>query len=324
MSGRGHSGQQPDGSPLGGSLGDKIGEKIKAEWLSALRLLFKSAELHAVNLKFPCTLTVFATGISCEDEPVDVQPPTPAFSDNVIAALQAQETIQKLTLQKQVSLLASVSLAESAPCAWNPVLCSEPVFEAMQFNARPVALHDLMQRDPLAWPIQPVAVAVKSKSAGPLDRPRLNEGSKFKILSAQSRKLKNCALEVFTQKTDRFYALPIRKVAIPPHRFSPAMREQFRALLAEKAATSANNVQLKMIYERLNMGLYEQIQVDESGNLMATPKNLTPHTPNAHDSGASYLVVGLRLDTKVDIRALIPVESLVEPIEPQTEGGTRA
>jgi hypothetical protein len=315
MPGRGYSGQQPDGNPLDGNVGEKISEKIKAELLSALRLLFKSAEQYTVNLTLPCALTVYNTDIACVDESADVQPPTPAYSDNVIQALQEQQIIQK-----QLDLLETATLAESAPCAWEPVLCSEPVFATMQFNAQPIPIPNWAENLPLICPIQPITAQIKNKTLKDWNKPRLNERLQFKALSTQSRNLSNCVLQAKVihsgQKSNRFYTLPIRKAAIPPHRFSTAIREQFRMLLAEKANTSAGNVQLKMIYERLNMELYDHVQVDESGNLMATPKltskidTLKPDASNSN--GASYLVVGLQLDTKTDIRALIPVDSLQE------------
>jgi hypothetical protein len=121
----------------------------------------------------------------------------------------------------------------------------------------------------------------------------------------------------------RFYALPIRKNAIPPHRFSLTTREQFRKALAEKAKTSLANVQLKVVFERMYMALYASIQPDELGHYMCIPKSellgRNRETPSSqallnHQSAgthATYLVIGIRLDNKEDIRTLVPVHTIL-------------
>jgi len=298
--------------------------------LSALRLLFKTVEQHAVDVTLSADFTTYLTEISASSESVNVSLPPPGLSEDVIA-----ETRQREVPTRRLRLVESNGLAESAPCAWQPVLCSEPVFEAMSFSPIDVDFDNMTQSATGAWPIPALKAPTKGQPIEKMPAPAVKGAVEAKAFSTKVRNLADQLPSVKVQNNPRFYALPIRKASIPPHRFPPEVREKFRQALAEKAATHEGNVQLKMIYERMNMGLYSGIQVDDTGSLMCTPKSeligrnaeratgAPAGRPLAVGSESSYLVLGVRLDNKADIRALVPVESLDLPMDDGPVNGTR-
>ncbi len=309
MSGRRHNDQQSGDSPLG--------DKIKAEVLSALKLLFKSVEHYTVSVTLPASVTAFITDIPCETVSLKLAPPQPMASDDPIRVLQSMD----LTVQA-VPLLESPPLAQGAPCHWEPVLCSEPVLEQIQLTAIGVPLDTVQTVQTHVWPVTSKAVRIQQKVIGKLPDPLVKQRADAQPLVTRSFSALNTLAGVSVKNTPRYYALPIRKASIPPHRFSVAVRDKFRQALAEKAGTHEGNVQLKLIFERMNMGLFSAIQADEAGSLLCTPKSELLGRNNETQAGqallrqlsagseASYLVLGVRLDTKADIRALVPVESL--------------
>ena len=317
MSGSGHH----DGGPLEGK---KAGQHIKDELLSALKLLFKSAEHHAVNLTIEPELTHYLLGIGCETEDAPLSLPDWAVSEDPIRAFQ-QQAIKTATLP----LLSEAQLAESSPCHIEPGLCHEPVFEEMNFNSAGISFENLELGNIQRWPVEkPQARSIKhpfEKVGSPK-----TQGITKEMLSVSLEIKSRSALEQFGKvkllEDSRLYALPIRKTPIPPHRFPLAAREKFRQALADKAKTNPANVQLKVIFERMHMALYTSIQPDEAGNLLCIPKsellgkNMENRASQAMLSAAAaqeamYLVVGVQLDNKADIRSLVPVDSIMIPTE---------
>lgn len=318
MSGRG-SDQQPGGNPLGG--------KIKEELLSALRLLFKTAEQYAVDVDLSCNFTAFVTELSAVSEAVQVGFPAPSLSEDVIpSALFSRQT-------RTLRLVESNGISNTAPCEWQSVLCSEPVFDDLQFEPVEVPFDNMNQTQAGCWLIEGLKVPVKKQAIDKVSSPISKGMGEFKPFTAKTHSIADHLPKVSVKDNPRYYALPIRKASIPPHRFSPEARERFRQALADKSGTQPGNVQLKMIYERMNMGLYAGIQVDETGSLMCTPKSemigrnaertsgvSSRLSQAAAGSESSYLVLGVRLDTKADIRALVPVEGILDASEPGQAG----
>lgn len=321
MSGSGHH----DGNPLERK---KAGQNIKDELLSTLKLLFKTAEHHAVNLTIEPDLTHFLLGLTCETEDVGLNPPDLTVSEDPIRTFNEQGAHTKT-----LPLLEEAQLAENSPCHIEPGLCHEPVFEEMVFDSAGISFDNLALADTASWPaerIQTQAIPHPFEKVGvpkALTLPKEALDAKYKI---QSRSALEQLSQVKTRPDTRIYTLPIRKTPIPPHRFSLAAREKFRQALAEKAKTNAANVQLKVIFERMHMALYTSIQPDETGNLLCIPKseligkNMENRVSQAMLSAAAaqeamYLVVGVQLDNKADIRALVPVDSITTITEGETK-----
>ncbi|WP_373532648.1 hypothetical protein [Vampirovibrio sp.] len=309
MSGSGNfGGDSPSQQP-----GYSLGGKIQAEISSALRLLFKSVGQQAVDISITPPLTLYVTQMTCENYSVGLEQPPIQISEDPIQALsQPAQSVNFLPL------IENVSLAADAPCHIQPVLCLESAIEPTDAVITGIAFENVRFTSSHQATLEPMTTEIWHKDVDGFTRPAvrpLNVG-KFK---ANSQSMSDQAPQAKVREHPRLFCLPIRKMPIPPHRFSQAVRDIFRAALAEKADTKASNVQLKVVFERMNVAFYTSIQQDEQGHLLCVPKNeligknaqsktgqalldrLDQNTENA------YLVVGFRLDNKQDIRAMVPV-----------------
>ncbi len=298
--------------------GDQPGERpgnpladLKQEVLGTLKLLFRDIEQYSINCALPDNLTVYCTDIRPTVVEIPLDAPAPQVSGDPIQSLR-QETETILA-----PLLTEAKLSESSPCHFESVACHEPVFDEMDFEAVGVSFQNLTDGKSWAWEIDPVQTRPTATDIGQIARPNARQVL-VESLNTQNFSFSDQLPKIRTMHTPRFYALPIRKSPIPPHRFPPELRERFRLALAEKAGVSQGKVQLKIVFEPMDMALYASIQQDEQGNLLCTPKNevlgrnqaLMKQVPGA--GGTAYLVYGFRLDNKQDIRALVPVSALRE------------
>lgn len=304
MSGNGNHDDQRS-NPLGG--------KLKDELRSALRLLFKNVDQHAAELTFsPCT-TVFLTDIPAEATPVALNAPSVMVSDDPVQLLANWELPHR-----DLPLLEEAILASDAPCHIEPALCHEPVFEEMAFESTGISFANMAPDQSAEWPVTPCTTEALGQPIEAFPKPASIPVSATLSGNLKSHSVRASLSNVPTRQQARFYALPIRKASIPPHRFTLAQRERFRQALAEKAGTHPANVQLKVVFGRMHMALYNSIQPDEQGNLLCIPKGellgrnrelqSAKALLSATASDMTYLAIGTRLDTKADIRALVPVE----------------
>lgn len=309
MPGNGNHDNQRGGNPLG--------NKVKEELLSALRLLFKSVETHDENLSFQPDTTFYVTTIPADVMPVDLQAPHAIVSDDPIGLFREQ------AFQSQhLALLKTAELAPNAPCHMEPALCSEPVFDEMDFEAIGISFENMVVGSPYYWPITPFATQPKEQPIQKLDKPA-SKALPVELDNTKSHSALEQLSSVKARQHPRFLALPICKVSIPSHRFTLAQRERFRQALAEKAGTHPANIQLKVVFGRMHMPLYASIQPDDQGNLLCIPKgellgkNMEMPSSKALLTASSrditYLVIGVRLDTKADIRALVPMSTIQSP-----------
>lgn len=308
MSGSGHHDSQPSHA---------LGGKIKDEVLSALKLLFKSAEQHSVSLLLEPQFTVYPTDIPADTVNVPLNAPEPEVSLDPIRMLREQD----IDVQS-AELLEEATMAETSPCEMAPTLCHEPVYDELTFDSIGISFDNLALPTNKYWPIQPVKTGDIRKPIDKVPSP-ITRTTVSGPITTKSRSALNQLSKTMVKTDPRFYALPIRKNAIPPHRFSLSAREQFRKALAEKAKTSPANVQLKMVFEPMYMALYSSIQPDELGHFMCIPKSellgrnretsssqaiLNQQAAGSH---ATYLVIGIRLDNKEDVRTLVPVHTIL-------------
>lgn len=304
-----HGGNNPDRQP-----GPTLGGKIQAEVSSALRLLFKSVAQQSVDVDIPVPLTLYLTELACDSQSVSLEQPEVQVSDDPIRALESQERIIN-----QLALIENVPLAADAPCDIAPALCVTPVIERTDAAINRVTFENIRFTESHTAPVEPLSAEIWHKDVESFAKPNVGQMTPG-VFKAKSLSLKDQLPKATVREHPRLFSLPIRKMPIPPHRFSQAVRDVFRSALAEKAGTKASNVQLKVIFERMNVAFYTSIQQDEQGHLLCVPKNelvgrnaqsktgqvmlerLTQNTETA------YLVVGFRLDNKQDIRAMVPVD----------------
>jgi|GEM_PF-3686732 len=315
MPGNGNHDNQRGDESLGGKI--PLGNKVKEELLSALRLLFKSAEEQAVVLSFQPDTTIYMTEIPAEAVMVPLAAPAVTVSEDPIRIL-AERGIQSQAL----TLLTEAELAPGAPCHLEPALCSEPIFDDMAFTSAGISFENMEVGPSYTWPVTPLVAKAQGQPIEALSQPA-SKAVSATFGEVKSKSALNLLAAVKARQHPRFLTLPIRKVSIPAHRFTLAQRERFRKALAEKAGTHPANIQLKVVFGRMHMPLYASIQPDDQGNLLCTPKaellgkpmNLPANKAllAVSNRDMTYLVIGTRLDTKADVRALVPMEAIHNP-----------
>lgn len=293
-----------------------LGDKIRQELRSALRLLFKSVEQQSIPLAFQPVSTDFLMAIPCEAASIQLKTPIVQVSQDPLQAL-AQKTISV----KAPVLITEASLALDTPCRIEPALCKAPSLESLVHISSGVTFENVRftQCHDATPPL--LESACWNKPVEPLTQPAISQTA-IGVFSADLCSLPKIKFKTSIKTSPKPFTLPIRKAPIPPHRFSPEARAVFRKALADKAGTTASNIQLKVVFERMNMALYASIQQDEQGNLLCVPKNefigrnvhtqagealldrITSQTEN------TYLVVGVRLDNRQDIRSMVPVSQV--------------
>lgn len=288
---------------------DSLAGKAKRELESALKLLFRDVNINRSDLELACHETAYLTALPCEPVAVSLEAEPPQVSLDPIRSLQERGC----GVRQPEMITSSARLGGGAAFAFEPAAIEAPVFEADHTVIHGVGFGN-MQVNLLAWPVTPL-----SGKAGRLPIPHSPAG-KISGLTADAMQTKARGLPVAiagraTHPATRFYAMPIRKAPIPPHRFSSELRERFRKALAEKGKTIPANIQLKVIYERMDMSLYASLQQDEQGNLLCVPKsevlgrNAQRGLSRTGSASLVYLVFGSRLDTREDLRALVPAEA---------------
>ncbi len=331
------SGRRSDGdeSGPGRSLGQKIGNEIR----SALRLLFKGATVHAVSLELPTRLTFFNPAIITLTERVPLGTHAPAVSEDPVQQLHRLPTIKALNPAPTTKLAENghgaasiafdtrsqaLSLVTESPRIEN--IC--PLQEATRVQALTQA--DLRMVEPDAQPkrVTELLIPRPGFKQFPADALQITLKS-----STPRRQVDPGTFKTRSIADPRFLTLPLRKAPIPPHRFRMEVRAVFRKFLADSVGTHPDNVNLKYIFEQLEVRLFSGIQQDAQGFLLCTPRPdftgkvlvraiRTSTLPARQETAApanaiSYLVIGNRLDNNQLIRALVPLSSVPRPPAPE-------
>ncbi len=281
-----------------------------------MRLLFKSVSQQAVDVRIQAPLVSYLTELTTDTIGVPLEKPDIQVSDDPIRWQR-----EHLPSCQALPLLHTVPLAAEQPCTLAPVLCNASVIEAADASLHQVDFHNVQWTKAHRAPLEPIQTQSRQGRWLRFTQP----GSRtipIPPIKARGASLKEQALATQARENPRFFALPVRKTPIPPFRFPPEIRERFRQALAEKAGTTPGNVQLKVIFQRLNVALYTTVQQDEQGHLLCVPKNELMGRNLLNKSGQmllnrlhqnsenTYLVVGFRLDNQKDIRTMVPVSAL--------------
>lgn len=269
----------------------------------------------ALDTRIEVPTVCYLTQLTADSVAVPLEAPSVTVSEDPIRWQQTH-----LPICHPLPLLQTVALATEKPCAMDPALCKTPVLAAAQAIRHHVSFRNLQWAQSHQAILDPIETKAHRPVWPKLDAPPLQTLP----LSPIKGRWKHWHLPTLTgisREHPRFFALPIRKVPIPPFRFPPEVRERFRQALAQKAGIAASNVQLKVVFQRMNVALYATVQQDEQGHLLCVPKNeligrnllskngqqLLNRLQQATEN--SYLVVGFRLDNKQDIRAMVPAST---------------
>jgi hypothetical protein len=297
MSGRRHHDGEPGPTPV---------EHLKAELAGILRLLLKNAARHSVPLlarpAWTAFQTVFRVSLAADACPASGSTTAVPLLHPNTARLRRETGRPTVTLHRM------------------------PIFTAMESAAKCLVQNDfaisyIRNKELLSNYSRRTVRVLDSPTTTPvMKRLPVRLGTTWQAVPALPHRLR-------PRNDARMLALPIRKAPVPPHRFSLAMRQRFRQALAEKSGTPPDQIQLQLIFDRLNLNLYAAIRQDEQGYLLCTPKSdasptdssrrergrfasqnrraLRPSLPTSADTSVFYLVIGLRLDTRQDVRALV-------------------
>ncbi len=282
-----------------------LGGKLRAELEAALKLLFREVACHPANLALECPWTAFAMTVPCDINPVPLESPPPQISDDPVTALRQQTQAGRLAL-----LLPEATVAAGGSCNLEPAFVNAPMFETQTAAIGEVRLGKVTARC-APWPAEPIRPRPARAWAIPRQNAGRVEGLSPGHMKAGVRQINAQFGKKGVQSTNRFHLMAIRKSPIPPHRFTPDQRDRFRRALADKGQTLPANVQLKMVYARMDMTLYSSMQQDEHGVLLCVPK---PEAVGKQARGGgraplAYLVFGNRLDNQQGLRALVPIET---------------
>ncbi len=281
-----------------------------------MRLLFKSASQQSIDVHIQTPLVSYLTELTTDTFGVPLETPNIQVSEDPIRWQR-----EHLPSCQTLPLIQTVPLAAEKPCTLAPVLCKAPVIEPTDAPLHQVSFNNVQWTDVHQAPLPPIEAQAKQTLWPRIGKPGV-KAFPIQPIKARSTSLREQAMATQARENPRFFALPIRKTPIPPFRFPPEIRERFRQALAEKAGTTPSNVQLKVIFQRMNVALYTTVQQDEQGHLLCVPKNELMGRNLLSKSGQlllnrldqnsenTYLVVGFRLDNQKDIRTMVPVSAL--------------
>lgn len=312
-------GRHRDGEP-----GFTFGEHVKAELAGILRLLLRNAVRHSVPLLTSPAWTVFRINFLADSVTVLPSLPRVRVSPNVVSFMT--DACPAVGLTTSVPLL-SPNMARLRRDAGRPTgtLRRMPILAVanLTVNHRTqqdcfILPHIIRKQEWCPEFLHEEARVMRIPTITPV----------MKRLSARLATVRRAApvlpYHLRSRSDDRAFALPIRKAPVPLHRFSLSARQRFRRALAEQSGAPADQIQLLFVFDRLNLGLYAAIRQDERGCLLCVPKRDEIRTekrsrervrfvsrnrsrsgsPSTDTTDVFYLIIGLRLDTGREIRAL--------------------
>lgn len=282
-----------------------LGGKLRKELEAALKLLFKTVACHGADLHLESPLTVYTMDIPCELHPVPLASQAPQISADPVSALKQAPRVQGCPLPE-----AQAVVAAGGACQFSAVARQAPVFEARGVPVGSVRMGGVAARTG-RWHAEPIP----PRPTGEIPVPRQSAG---RVSGLAPGHMQTGVRRVATrlggqnaQGTGRFHLMALRKSPIPPHRFTPGQRDRFRQALAEKGRTVPANIQLKMVYARLDMTAFSSMQQDEHGTLLCVPKPeaVGRNAGSGRRAPLVYLVFGNRLDNQQSLRALVPIDT---------------
>jgi hypothetical protein len=345
----------------GGESAFPFGEQLKTEFRGLLALLLKNTAMHRLPL---LEASSGWTSYQFDDFHVDVidvsiQPAPVGVSPNAVLFSAASSPVKQLPLltADAVGLHTGMHLPEVPLRLMTPLTVENCALQTMV--PEPFATQLPANAD---FSLTPLVAAKGTKAAKgasekeethsweiPTSTTRANPIGTRLVKPTQTHNTPVLGGRTpFQSGTARMNRMPVRKKPVPLHRFSLAMRQRFRQALSEKSGAPFDQIQLLLVYDRLDMTLYGSILKDEQGDLICTPKSAAPVVEKKHatpprgierwrerpQSEASepsrlvmpdslrnvYLILGLRLDTQQEIRALIPMADWIDPASDPSGG----
>jgi|GEM_PF-2825894 len=301
---------------------DTLGKQLKNEILSAVHLLMRNAKQQSIPLlKSEALWTSYQISFSPDDISIPFRMDEAEISPDVVSRLKKMGTAHSLalltadsarlqtdrTLQAQDVTIKMLALFQSDIQKNYTIDLSKPEAKITQEKEFKLST----QVSSLAIPTSKTAMSrIITGFMG--NRRAFNLGARL-------------SLNTMLKNGSRFKSLPITKTSIPMHRFTSVSRHVFRACLAEKYALAPDNLQVVSVFTQISLRRYSALDRSEKGQLLCTPKlpETTSSSPTSQEidleEAQSYLVVGLRLDTKQEIHTIVPFGKLKEVSSPPTD-----
>lgn len=286
--------------------GRHLGDKLRQELAALVSDIRKDVQAHTITFEIQADLVYYPTRPSCQTQHISFEAPLiPVHQSDLNTETKP---VHRLDLVPQASL-------KDIPCHFEQIALNEPIFSANNITCHPVSFENLGK----------AKIQYPTPKPFPIAKPRTQQQAVPKLATLpRSWSLQGLKTISRNQNTEKLRArhqvmpaklwmLPIRRSPLPPHRFTTEQRDRFRTALAEKSGTSPNNVQIKVIFDRLTMSMFSAIDQDERGNLLCSPKAelLGKKAGLLPQQTTTYLIMGSRIDTGASIRALVPSE---EPV----------
>ncbi|MBY0450194.1 MAG: hypothetical protein K2X01_06180 [Cyanobacteria bacterium] len=297
-----------------------LGDKILNELRAAFSLLSKQLRIFAWPTSIDTDLTVFSADFHPALHGVVIEAP----HVSVVDAWRQHSRFSLTVLEEP--LVKQAVLSPEASCEWQAVACYEPLVDETLPEITGISFDRIANPRQFAWPIEPLIDPLKGKMEE-IQEIQSEDWQNWTIIPetlTQSRMVITTLMEATAQarRLDQFLArvspvkpplvaMPLTKHPIPPHRFGAKMKDRFRQALAEQAGVRPSHVILKLVYDRVNPMLFRSIKIAERDALLCAPKQeLIGRFRDERQFGRikmgyHYLVVGIRLDTKATIQAMV-------------------
>jgi hypothetical protein len=106
---------------------------------------------------------------------------------------------------------------------------------------------------------------------------------------------------------ERLSALPLARQPIPVYRLSTATRQAIRAALADAARVAPEQIRIHRVYDRMRVGLFRSLSMDERGVLWCFPR---PDATLLPGMSLAYLAFGGQHGENATLRVLVPMEEI--------------
>ncbi|MEB3286721.1 MAG: hypothetical protein VKJ04_04400 [Vampirovibrionales bacterium] len=292
--------------------GDHLSGKLMQELRSAFALIFKNLGTDGVDLGIRVDTVIYPCLKQGRTQELKLQTFSSPRLRNALSENNFSDCkIERVPLYEQDAPLCAI------PCSWQATLVSEPILADATATLCSVDFDNIRHPADFEWQISSPAFS-KNRAASPVMNLPVPVSS-TKSLSVNLPKLEgpkglhDLPVQITNKKShtfpSRLWQLPFIKRPLPPHRFSSEIKNRMRQALAEKAGVNPASVQIQVIFDRINLGLFASIDQDEKGNLICHPKPDVLHQPEkARHFPSAYLVFGIRMDTKETLKALVPMQ----------------
>ncbi|MBX2861420.1 MAG: hypothetical protein KTR14_09295 [Vampirovibrio sp.] len=305
---------------------EKMTDKFMTEVRQLISLMRKEVKCHRITMGLPAESISYQADFHPTIGSLALQTTPPTLHQSPLGPqAMAGSAVQ-------YDLLKIAALSNNMTPKLEPVVCREPALSETKANTalHTVTFEGICSTDSKSIPVE----SIRCKLPETTVTQTLKEKQPFPIptsrkLTAPDFKTNHRHLKATTIKSQhkaapgKLLILPLAKSPIPINQFTGKAQIAFRKALAEKAKTSIANVEIRAIFDRMMISLFQAMSQDERGRMLCTPRAefTGKHSKSPKDGPGtqpSYLIMGVQKDNNEAIRALIPASKLEESSENST------